>query len=101
MFTIPARVYGTYHMKDPEVYYNQEDLWTSPRENHKGQTGVMPPYYTIMKLPGETREEFILMLPMVPNNRDNMIAWLAARCHAPNYGKVIEFAFSKEKLIYG
>jgi uncharacterized membrane protein (UPF0182 family) len=54
-----------------------------------------------MRLPGEPREEFILMLPMVPNNRDNMIAWLAARCDGENYGKVIEFAFSKEKLIYG
>jgi hypothetical protein len=61
----------------------------------------MQPYYTIMRLPGESREEFILMLPMTPNNRDNMIAWLAARCDGPNYGKVIEFAFSKEKLIYG
>ncbi len=61
----------------------------------------MQPYYTIMRLPGEPREEFILMLPMVPNNRDNMIAWLAARCDGRNYGKVIEFAFSKEKLIYG
>jgi hypothetical protein len=61
----------------------------------------MQPYYTIMRLPGEPREEFILMLPMVPNNRDNMIAWLAARCDGVNYGKVIEFAFSKEKLVYG
>jgi uncharacterized membrane protein (UPF0182 family) len=61
----------------------------------------MQPYYTIMRLPGEPREEFILMLPMVPNNRDNMIAWLAARCDGENYGKVIEYAFSKEKLIYG
>ena len=61
----------------------------------------MQPYYTIMRLPGEPREEFILMLPMVPNNRDNMIAWLAARCDGENYGKVIEFTFSKEKLIYG
>jgi hypothetical protein len=61
----------------------------------------MQPYYTIMRLPGEPREEFILMVPMVPNNRDNMIAWLAARCDGDNYGKVIEFAFSKEKLIYG
>jgi len=54
-----------------------------------------------MRLPGEPREEFILMLPMVPNNRDNMIAWLAARCDGEHYGKVIEYAFSKEKLIYG
>jgi uncharacterized membrane protein (UPF0182 family) len=101
LFIIQARVYGTYHMKDPEVFYNKEDLWNFPRENHKGQVGVMQPYYTIMRLPGEPREEFILMLPMVPNNRDNMIAWLAARCDGPNYGKVIEYAFSKENLIYG
>ena len=101
LFIIQAKVYGTYHMKDPEVFYNKEDLWNFPRETHKGQTGTMQPYYTIMKLPGEAREEFILMLPMVPNNRDNMIAWLAARCDGPNYGKVIEFTFSKEKLIYG
>ncbi|HME62651.1 MAG TPA: UPF0182 family protein, partial [Candidatus Binatia bacterium] len=67
LFIIQARVYGTYHMKDPEVFYNKEDLWNFPRENHKGQVGVMQPYYTIMRLPGEPREEFILMLPMVPN----------------------------------
>ena len=101
LFILQASVYGTYHMKDPEVFYNKEDLWSFPKESHKGQTSIMQPYYTIMRLPGESREEFILMLPMVPNNRDNMIAWLAARCDGPNYGKVIEFAFSKEKLIYG
>jgi uncharacterized membrane protein (UPF0182 family) len=100
-FTLQAGVYGTYHMKDPEVFYNKEDLWSFPRERHKGENGIMQPYYTIMRLPGEPREEFILMLPMVPNNRDNMIAWLAARCDGEHYGKVIEFAFSKEKLIYG
>ena len=101
IFILQASVYGTYHMKDPEVFYNKEDLWSFPKESQRGQTTTMQPYYTIMRLPGESREEFILMLPMVPNNRDNMIAWLAARCDGPNYGKVIEFAFSKEKLIYG
>ncbi|HXK30821.1 MAG TPA: UPF0182 family protein, partial [Candidatus Binatia bacterium] len=101
LFIIQAGVYGTYHMKDPEVFYNKEDLWSFPKESHKGQNTFMQPYYTIMRLPGEPREEFILMLPMVPNNRDNMIAWLAARCDGDNYGKVIEYAFSKEKLIYG
>jgi uncharacterized membrane protein (UPF0182 family) len=101
LFVLQASVYGTYHMKDPEVFYNKEDLWSFPKESQRGQTATMQPYYTIMRLPGESHEEFILMLPMVPNNRDNMIAWLAARCDGPNYGKVIEFAFSKEKLIYG
>jgi len=101
LFIVQASVYGTYHMKDPEVFYNKEDLWSFPKESQRGQTAIMQPYYTIMRLPGESREEFILMLPMVPSNRDNMIAWLAARCDGPNYGKVIEFAFSKDKLIYG
>jgi uncharacterized protein len=101
LFLLQANMYGTYHMKDPEVFYNKEDLWSFPKENYGGQQVTMQPYYTIMRLPGESREEFILMLPMVPRNRDNMIAWLAARCDGSNYGTVIEFAFSKEKLIYG
>ena len=94
-------MYGTYHMTDPEVFYNKEDLWSFPQETVNGKPVFMQPYYTIMRLPGEAREEFILMLPMVPNNRDNMIAWLAARCDGAHYGEVLEFAFSKDKLVYG
>jgi uncharacterized membrane protein (UPF0182 family) len=101
LFVLQAGMYATYHMTDPEVFYNKEDLWNFPKENYGGQQITMQPYYTIMRLPGESSEEFILMLPMVPANRDNMIAWLAARCDGSNYGTVIEFTFSKEKLIYG
>jgi len=101
LFILQASVYGTYHMTDPEVFYNKEDLWSFPQENYGGETVTMQPYYTIMRLPGESREEQILMLPMVPNKRDNMIAWLAARCDATHYGTLIEYAFPKEKLIYG
>jgi uncharacterized protein len=101
LFMLQATVYGTYHMADPEVFYNKEDLWSFPQESYGGQMMTMQPYYTIMRLPGEARAEFILMLPMVPNNRDNMIAWLAARCDGAQYGSVIEYAFPKEKLIYG
>jgi uncharacterized membrane protein (UPF0182 family) len=101
LFILQANVYSTYHMTDPEVFYNKEDLWNFPQESYSGQTVRMEPYYTIMRLPGESNEEFILMLPMVPNNRDNMIAWLAARCDGDEYGSLIEFRFPKEKLIYG
>ncbi|MGD0947309.1 MAG: UPF0182 family protein [Candidatus Binatia bacterium] len=101
LFILQAGMYGTYHMTDPEVFYNKEDQWSFPQESYGGQTITMQPYYTIMRLPDEAREEFILMLPMVPNNRDNMIAWLAARCDNPHYGTVIEYAFPKEKLIFG
>ena len=61
----------------------------------------MAPYYIIMRLPGETRAEFFLMLPMVPSQRQNMIAWLAARCDPPDYGKLIVYEFPKDKLVYG
>jgi uncharacterized membrane protein (UPF0182 family) len=101
LFLLQASMYGTYHMTDPEVFYNKEDLWSFPQESYSGQQVTMEPYYTIMRLPGEAQAEFILMLPMVPNKRDNMIAWLAARCDGDHYGALIEFAFPKEKLIYG
>ena len=61
----------------------------------------MAPYYIMMRLPGEPRAEFFLMLPMVPSQRENMIAWLAARCDAPDYGKLIVYEFPKDKLVYG
>ena len=61
----------------------------------------MAPYYMIMRLPGEARAEFVLMLPMVPSQRENMIAWLAARCDPPDYGKVVVYEFPKDKLVYG
>src|SRR5258708_9795767 len=62
---------------------------------------MMVPYYIIMRLPGESQAEFFLMLPMAPSRRDNMIAWLAARCDPPDYGKLIVYEFPKEKLVYG
>ncbi|HEX3409319.1 MAG TPA: UPF0182 family protein, partial [Candidatus Binataceae bacterium] len=75
--------------------------WTFPRENYSGETVPMQPYYVIMRLPGEKRAEYVLMLPMVPQGRDNMIAWLAARCDGADYGHLFEFAFSKDRLFYG
>jgi uncharacterized membrane protein (UPF0182 family) len=101
LFLVQARTYGTYHMTDPEVFYNKEDQWSFPQASAGDGAVTMQPYYVIMRLPGEAREEFILMLPMVPNGRDNMIAWLAARCDGPQYGRLIEYAFPKEKLIFG
>ena len=88
-------------MTDPQVFYNREDLWGVPRENYAGQTVPMQPYYVIMRLPGEAQAEYMLMLPMVPSGRDNMIAWMAARCDGADYGHLFEYAFSKDKLIYG
>lgn len=101
MFTVQAVMYCAYHMQDPQVFYNKEDLWTIPKKVIEGTTRQMEAYYTIMKLQGEGKEEFILMIPFTPARKDNMIAWLAARCDSPNYGKLLVYNFPKEKLIYG
>ena len=101
LFLIQARLYQAYHMDAAEVFYNREDLWQFPRQPGDAGTAVMAPYYIIMRLPGEPQAEFFLMLPMVPSRRDNMIAWLAARCDPPDYGKLIVYEFPKEKLVYG
>ena len=104
-FLIQADMYRTYHMTDPAVFYNREDQWGFPRENYADETVPMQPYYVIMRLPGETHDEYILMLPMVPESRgavrDNMISWMAARCDGADYGHLFEFAFSKDRLFYG
>ena len=94
-------MYRAYHMDAPEVFYNREDLWQFPRRPTGFDGEEMEPYYINMRLPGETRTEFFLMLPMVPSQRQNMIAWLAARCDQPDYGKLIVYEFPKEKLVYG
>ena len=104
LFLIQAQLYRAYHMGAPEVFYNREDLWQFPRQpNGIDDTGdsKMAPYYINMRLPGETRTEFVLMLPMVPSQRENMIAWLAARCDQTDYGKLIVYEFPKDKLVYG
>jgi uncharacterized protein len=97
LFSVQAYLFATYHMQDPQIFYNREDLWNIPAQGNQD----MEPYYTIMKLPKEKREEFILMIPYTPAKRDNMAAWLAARADAPHYGKLIVYLFPKQKLIYG
>ena len=101
MFNIQASVYQSYHMRDARVFYNKEDLWAVPREIYAGREQLMEPYYIIMCLPGEEKEEFLLMLPFTPVNKNNTISWLAARCDGENYGKLLAYYFPKERLIYG
>jgi len=100
-FAIQARKYATYHMLDPQVFYNREDMWAIPRRTIDGREREMEPYYTIMRLPEEKAEEFILLTLFNPSRRDNMIAWLAARSDPPNYGSLVVYNFPKQKLVYG
>ncbi len=101
LFSTQAQIYSTYHMKDPMVFYNKEDVWVIPDEIYRGNRQEMQPYYVIMKLPGEEDEEFILMIPFTPKGKENMVAWMAARSDQPNYGKVLVYQFSKQELTYG
>lgn len=101
MLSLQARMYQTYHMQDPQVFYNKEDLWTIPQSTMGGSEQEMRPYFTIMKLPDEKKEEFILLLPFTPSKKDNMSAWMAARCDVPNYGKLIVYNFPKQRIVYG
>ena len=101
-FSIQAAKYAVFHMTDPRVFFNKEDLWRVARSAARGPAAPMSPYYTIMKLPEVgKKEEFILMVPFTPARKNNMIAWMAARCDVPNYGKVTVFTFPKQKLVYG
>jgi len=102
LFQIQTSMYAVYHMTDPKVFYNKEDLWEIPAY---GET-PMRPYYTIMKLPDEKsdnkgKEEYILLLPFTPAKRDNLAAWLAARCDEPEYGKLVAYTFPRDRLIFG
>jgi uncharacterized membrane protein (UPF0182 family) len=94
---LQAAIFAAYHMTDPKVFYNKENLWQIPALGEK----PMEPYYTIMKLPGEKVEEYILLLPFTPSKRDNLAAWLTARCDGANYGKIRAYTFPRDRLIYG
>jgi uncharacterized membrane protein (UPF0182 family) len=97
LLQVQAQMFKTFHMTDPAVFYNKEDLWEVPSYRQK----VMDPYYQITKLPGHKSEEFILLLPFTPSKRDNLAAWMAARCDGENYGKVIVYTFPRDRLVFG
>jgi hypothetical protein len=101
LFTIQAQMYLSYHMEDPQVFYNREDEWRFATELYEGQQQQAEADYLIMKLPEEAQEEFVLILPFTPVNRDNMIAWMAARSDGQNYGKLRLYEFPKQELVYG
>lgn len=98
-----------YHMTDPQVFYNREDQWRAPNEVYADESRLVEPYYLIMRLPNEEREEFILLRPYTPNQRTNLVAWLAARsdrtyqpaARGNRSGKMLLYRFPKQDLVYG
>ncbi len=106
LLKLQAEVYGLYHMTDPEAFYNREDLWTVATEvgmspSGEQQTQAMQPNFVLMKLPGETGEEFVEILPFTPANRNNLIGWIAGRSDGAQYGTSVVYNFPKTKLVDG
>ena len=108
IFAIQAAMFGTFHMTNPAVFYNREDQWEIPSLDAGGSTTAehrtltpMHPYYTIMKLPGESGPEYIQMLPFTPRGKDNLAAWMVARSDGDNYGRLAVFQFPKQTVIFG
>ena len=101
IFSIQAAMFATFHMTNPAVFYNREDQWEVPSFDVKGQAERMEPYYTMMKLPGESGPEYIQMLPFTPRQKDNLAAWMAARSDGEHYGRLVVFQFPKQTVIFG
>jgi uncharacterized membrane protein (UPF0182 family) len=107
LFRLQAQQFATYHMTDPRLFYNREDQWQIPNQFRRGRRLPMQPQYLILTLPEERQKgspnepEFVLLSPFTPLNKQNMVAWMAARCDGENYGKLLVYEFSKQRLIYG
>ncbi len=97
IFALQTAMYSTYHMTNPSVFYNREDQWEVPVVDGE----QLEPYYTIMRLPGEEKAEFIQMLPFTPRGRNNLAAWMVARSDGDKYGEMMVFQFPKQKLVFG
>lgn len=98
LFSVQAEVYKTYHMTNPRTFYNKEDSWELPGER---DGTPMEPFYVLMRLPGEAKEDFQMIIPFTPRNRDNMIGWMAAKSDPADYGKRVVYTFPKDRVILG
>ena len=102
-FNAQATIYANYHVIDPRVFYNREDVWSYPNEKYADTSQQMQPFYVIMKLPGESQEEFVLVLPFTLFSREdnNLVGWLVARCDGDHYGQLEAYEFPKDENVYG
>jgi uncharacterized membrane protein (UPF0182 family) len=101
VFDIQTEMFATYHMNGSELLYNREDQWEVPTITGGESKTPMRPYYTVMKLPGEQRSEFILMLPFTPKRKDNLAAWMVARSDGDKLGQLVVYRFPKDRLVFG
>jgi uncharacterized membrane protein (UPF0182 family) len=103
LFSAQAEAYRSFHMRDPQVFYNKEDIWDVARNlfGQSGQPESVQPTYIVATLPGETKPEFLLILPFTPRGKDNLIGWMAARCDGEHLGEMIFYQLPKQQLMYG
>lgn len=101
LFAIQAAMYRIYHMTNPQVFYNKEDVWAVPQQVYAGNEQQMFPYYAVMKTDMMETEELLLLLPFTPSNKENMIGWMAAQCDPGDYGRILVYNFPKQQLVYG
>ena len=102
LFNVQTRAFANYHVTDPLTFFPGDDLWTVP-QNPASESGQLPleAYYVYMRMPGEAEPEFLLLQPMVPQKRPNMIAWVAARNDGDDYGAVRVYRFPRDTSIFG
>ncbi len=101
MLLIQGLTYEKYHMTDPTVFYNQEDLWVRATEKYYDHVQPVEPYYIMWQLPGSSKQQFVLMLPFTPKNRQVLIGWIAGMCDPGNYGRFLAYQFPKDKTVLG
>lgn len=103
LFSIQSEIFSTYHVTDPGVLYNREDVWDLPNEQRGPQTQPqpLPPYYVLVRLPGEKTAEYLLIQPFTPRGKTNLVGWLAARNDPPHYGQFIAFEMPRDRVIVG
>jgi hypothetical protein len=103
LFQVQSERYRIFHMTDPDVFYNKEDMWDVARSlgGSTGAAEAMSPTYIVATLPGEPEPEFILMLPFTPSGKDNLIGWMAARCDGDKLGQKVYYQLSKQQLVFG
>ncbi|MEJ2663978.1 MAG: UPF0182 family protein, partial [Spirochaetia bacterium] len=101
LFTIQAEMYSTYHMEDPEVFYQREDVWTFATERYRKDFQMVIPYYVMIQFPGDKGVEFVLMVPFTPKNKNVINAWMAGRCDLPHYGELVVYKFPKGVEVLG
>ena len=101
LFNVQTRMYGRYHVTDPQTFYGENDLWTVPTGQSSDESLPSEAYYVIMSLPEENSPEFLLLQPMIPRERPNMIAWVAARMDGDAYGQTLAYRFPAETNVFG